>query len=181
MNKLKIDDLFIPTRLVKVMHAVLNSPKAEIEEGQGSFFRIQESVLIELFLAAGAIQKPKNEKMNENELIVDGEIAEVNKTSDNQYFDTTMPQVLIEDRENPEGKLVRAIMEHGNLSLKVVAERYGGKSGAANVANFMAKTNRELATMRASTRRKLATALGCPEKWLTLRVADAVDPDGKEE
>ena len=53
-----------------------------------------------------------------------------------------------------------------NIPLKVAAERYGGKSAAANLANFLARSNDELATMRTSTVRRVAGALDCPPEWI---------------
>ena len=55
-----------------------------------------------------------------------------------------------------------------NLSLKEVAERYGGNSASANLANYLARPDLELAVMRRSTALKIAQAMEVPPE-LVLR------------
>lgn len=116
---------------------------------------------------------PKNEEPTKNESFdtllnespAQGSLFEL-KEIDNQILDIGLPEVLIEDWRKSEKNLVRAIFDHKGTSLKTVAERYGGRSASANIANFMAKTDSELSRMRKSTATRLANALEVPVEWI---------------
>jgi hypothetical protein len=129
-----------------------------------------------LFRLAGAVPGADIQKMNQNELLESASGAVPSYMHENQIFNIQLPEAIIEEWSGKGENLVRAIMNFKNLTLKEVGERYGGKSGAANLANFMAKSNDELAAMRDSTLRRLAGALDCPEEWLFV-VRPEEDPD----
>jgi len=88
------------------------------------------------------------------------------ETTENQLLDIGLPQVVIEDWKNSDKNLIRAILDFKDMPLKDVADRYGGRSAAANLANFMAKPDADLGTMRKSTAERLAAALEVPAEWI---------------
>jgi hypothetical protein len=179
MNKMNLEDMYIPATASHLMSDVLKAKRSKREGVGENEIAINEQVLVELFLLAGAWPTAQIQKMNKNESVNPGTVVMGVGVVDNQSYSRALPQVIVQEVEIAGGNLVKAIMNFKNYSLKEVAERYGGKSGAANLANFMAKSNNELAAVRDSTLRKLADALECPVDWLMVVREMNVDTDGQ--
>lgn len=165
---MNLEDLYYPAQLAELYLRTNSFQRAGFLENEDQLLIVPESYLVELFLAMGAVTEGSAQKMNKNES-VEVQVSDVgSKSIVNQDINMGSPQVLLEEWRMSEENLIRCIMKFKNLGLKTVAERYGGKSAAANIANFLAKSDEELATMRSSTMRRLAEALGCPLEWLLL-------------
>lgn len=161
-----IDELMIPAAHVDLFYALIARNGGIIGAAQKSELVLSKEAAIELFIRLGARGEIKNEsigveneKMNENSILVDSVI-------ENQEDEYAIPKAILEKSRKEGQNLIRAIMEHKNLQLKEVALRYGGKSAAANLSNFLAKTDEELGAMRVSTMTRLAKAMNCPTEWL---------------
>jgi DNA-binding Xre family transcriptional regulator len=135
-------------------------------DGHMVMLAVREDLLVQLFIAAGAISYENLGKMNDP--IVKNEFDyEVDAFSaENQIVSHDLPQSILEVVKAGKENRLRAIMFAKGLSLKEVAERYGGKSAASNVANFLQKKDEDVRIMRQSTLQRLATALDCPIDWL---------------
>ena len=164
---MKLDELMIPAVHVDLFYALIARNGGVLGAAAKDELTISKEAAIELFIRLGAgagvkneIGVRENEKMNVEEGVEEEEDG-------NQGVDVGMPEVLVEMWGQGEQNLIRAIMEFKKLPLKEVAERYGGKSAAANISNFLAKSDRELGAMRLSTMTRLAKALDCPLDWLT--------------
>lgn len=163
---MNLEELYIPAPISHLMSEALGAKRRDFEGSLKGEVKVEERLLVDLFLLAGAVLPSDLLKMNKNELGDRSRASGVAFVSDNQSTDGVIPKVIVEEWQGNDENLVRVIMNYKNQTLKDVAERYGGKSGAANLANFMAKSNAELAAMRDSTLRKLADALECPVDWL---------------
>lgn len=164
--KMKVEDLHIPITQIELISKILSRKEDFEREGEEGHYRLSESTIIEILQALGAVRlsvKDKNElpssKMNDSEVVL-GEGSVIQRDS------THLPKAIVELMQKEKVNLIKAIMIYKKMSLKEVAERYGGKSGAANMANFMAKSPEDLTSIRASTFHKIAHALDCPYSWL---------------
>ena len=163
---MKIEDLLIPARHVDLFYALIARNGGVSGVVAKDELVMSKEAVVELFVRLGARGKVKNEsgvgkneKMNENN-------ENEGQRNDNQGDGYAMPKALLEEWGKEGKNLIRAVMDHKDLQLKSVAEKYGGKSAAANLSNFLAKSDEELAAMRTSTMQRLATALDCPVEWL---------------
>lgn len=163
---MNLDQLFIPARLAELLSSAIQLKCRVNEVESESVYCIPESMLVAMFVEMGGKYEgfvTKNEsvflKMNESD-------PSISLSFENQAIITTLPKELIELMADREGNRIRAIMSYRGTSLKEVADRYGGKSAAANIANFLSRTDEELTHMRDSTKVKLARALDCPVEWL---------------
>lgn len=131
---------------------------------EGSSFSINE------FIKPQNEPIPINEKSEENESSkneVQPQTALFElENSDNQIDHPILPKSLVEDWRKNEKNLIRAIFDYQQFPLKEVADRYGGRSASANLANFMAKSDSDLKNMRKSTAQRLASALQVPLDWI---------------
>lgn len=175
---MNLEELYIPATISSLMNEVLVAKNGDNGHGGKDEIKVEERLLIELFLLAGAVSLSDLRKMNKNESVVSSGSQLRPFVSDNQGISMGLPEVIVQEWSGEGENLVRAIMNYKNRTLKEVAERYGGKSGAANLANFMAKSNEDLAGMRDSTLRRLAEALECPVDWLMVVREKSQDLDG---
>ena len=163
---MKIEELLIPARHVDLFCALIARNGGVSGVVAKDELVLSKEAVVELFVRLGAkgeteneLEAGENEKMNENS-------ESGMKGDDNQADGYVMPKALLEEWGKEGKNLIRAVMDHKDLQLKSVAEKYGGKSAAANLSNFLAKSDEELAAMRTSTMQRLATALDCPVEWL---------------
>lgn len=130
------------------------------DHASGNQLAVPIDLLQELLVKAGAVWTDKTAKMNsilaENELVV----ADASLGIGNQEISVVGIQVLVEKVSKSEGNVIRDLMEWKGISLKDMAETYGGKSAASNLANFLAKPNDQLDVIRTATKEKIALALG---------------------
>ena len=95
----------------------------------------------------------------------------------NEQIGAALGEVELEDRCAGEGNAIRWVMNHYRMSLKEIAIRYGGKSAASNIANYLSKSDCELMAVRNSTIRRIAEALEISasefETLVTLRCENA--------
>ena len=163
---MNLEDLFIPAKYAALFSKVYDS-KVTVDEYFGKFCRVvSEDDLVELFLSLGALYHPVS---NKNELNENGEEFVLNGgafMSENQYDEGYMYKASI-DLSSSEGiNILKALFLTKNLSLKQVAEAYGGKSAAANLSNFFARSDEELSRMRKSTVIRIAEAMDCSPTWI---------------
>ena len=90
----------------------------------------------------------------------------ITKSTNNQENKISIPNVILEDWQLGDKNLIKAIFDYKNQPLKVVASRYGGNSAAANIANYLAKSDADLQSLRRSTAVRLAKAMQVPEEWI---------------
>lgn len=163
---MNIEKLFIPAKYASLFSKVYIPESTVIDSSGLRVYSINESVLIELFMELGAKYDGKmNEVGSEGFKNESPSIFNV-PGAESQSFDGGIPQALVEDMEKNEINVLRAIMLYKNMTLKEVADAYGGKSAAANLANFLARSNEELGKMRRSTVTRIADALGVPPSWI---------------
>lgn len=175
---MKVDDLLIPAQHVDLFFDLMASNGGFEGLGSKNELRISKETVIELFVRLGAVSKKENEEVvSENEKMKNAQRDE-SKGLENQLNESILPQAILDKWTSSGENLIRTILDHKDLQAKVVADRYGGKSAAANISNFLAKTDAELATMRVSTMERLAEALECPAEWILLLKGEAL---GKSE
>ena len=168
MNKMNLLNLFIPVRLAPLLSRLLNFKKVKNEVNGEIHYQVPESWIVEVLHLLGAEYSmkmkqsgPENEK---NEFLsMPGHYV-----IKNQLLSLGFPEESLELIETAGYNVIKAVMEYRKLSLKDVAEKYGGKSGAANIANFLARTDEELRNTRKSTLVKIATAMDVPAQWFLI-------------
>jgi hypothetical protein len=165
---MNLDSLFIPARLAALMVEVKSFKKNELDGDVEGMILVPEGFLVRVFLEMGAVEASEIEKMNSTKAKNESPREVGVQYSENQDVDAVLPPSLVEIRRSDEGNMIRCILKYKGLTLKEVSERYGGKSGASNVANFLSKTDAELNQVRASTLARLAQALDCPLEWFDL-------------
>lgn len=162
-DKMKIDDLMLPARITNMFVNIINGEKSKNIDNLEYDYHVSETLLCKMFLEMGAVQHSKMKiQINKNELIEQPLQLQLFASPGEVHLPRELVDVMKKDNVN----LLRAIMTYKKLELKDVALKYGGKSAAANISNFLARTNEELMTARPKTLQRLALAFDCPDDWL---------------
>lgn len=163
---MNLEDLFVPARLAGLMAESLAAKASKMADNESNSLLVSERVLVELFLAAGALPPSRIEKMNPLLHLNESIQSLSSKSIDNQNNNTEMVKAMVEYVLAGEGNRIRYLMQRKRIALSELAKRYGGKSAASNLANFLAKPDDEIVKMRAATLLRLAASLECPVEWL---------------
>lgn len=173
---MKPQDLYYPYSLISLMQEIQACKQGPGTDGQGSFIYLSEDLLARILLLAGAIQRDKGREkpvMASSESSAQTEIKSIqlNQMKSNLLFPdhhdkkSIIPKEILEMMEKRKVNLLRAAMEYHGQSLKELAVRYGGNSAAANLANFLSKSNQDLKLMRPSTAARMAEVFDIPKEW----------------
>lgn len=166
-TKVNFSDWLIPGAWAD-LYVSLNQAKVVYNQDEKRYeYHVPEETIVQLLLKCGAIPPIKNEFIPENSAINEGTLQESKKASDNQMDYDRLPKALLEIWKAGQTNFLKALMEYQGIELKTLAARYGGSSASANLANFLAKSDQELSSMRPSTLQKLAQAFQVPIEWLT--------------
>lgn len=156
---MNLDDLYFPIDLVAVVAELKSCEVVSGSEFEGKGFVVSEGLLCKLLVLAGAKMNKEIElnsvSIQKNEYLLNIDVEEIV----NEEIGYVLPLALLEVSSNEEGNAIRCIMNWKAYSLKEIGDRYGGKSAASNLANFLSKTDFELMRTRKSTMAKIANSL----------------------
>lgn len=168
---MKLESVQIPLSLSPLLSEILKYKTLTVNESGETLFLVPESWLVKVVQLVSENKNEKMNKMNPKNEILENEQGSVKLVYENQMFNPSLPKQILNVMAAENCNLLKAIMVFRGLSLKQVAQAYGGVSASANLSNFMARSNSELASMRPATARKIAAALGCPEAWLQVKAS----------
>lgn len=165
---MNLEQYWFPASAVQAVNALLEENGGLVGFSRKNEWTVSVDSLEKILAAMGCVRQGENEKMNELGV---GKMklpkVEAN-TSVNQEIGSSLPEALVEEWLRSGNNLLRATMDHLGLSLKELAEQYGGSSAAANLSNLFARSDEELQTTRSSTLHKIARAMDCPEDWFDI-------------
>ena len=172
---MNLESLYFPFDLAEELNALVLIEKVTNEANGEVHFLIPEELLVRIMLKAGAILPSRKGEMNSEG--VKNELAEslLAKSVDNELVVGLLDEALLEVSAQNAGNSIRSIMVWKNLSLKEMGLRYGGKSGASNLANFLSKSDIELQVVKRTTLLRIAEALDFPIEQLEQLIQHRID------
>lgn len=168
---MNLESLCFPFDLLEEASMLKNAEKIVSDQNEEVHFLVNEDLLVKLMLRLGAIPKPSHSELRSKDVENELELNSEGLVIENESFSVALDEALLEVNRNESGNAIRIMMVWKNISLKDLGIRYGGKSGASNLANFLSKSDAELQAVKPTTLLRIASALDCTIAQLNQLIA----------